>query len=50
MDTIEGGDGEKVTTLVDMGFSESQAKKALMMCSDNVELAASLLSEQGGQL
>ena len=44
-----GVDAEKITKLVDMGFSEDQARKALLLSSDSVELAASLLFE-GGQL
>ena len=44
-----GVDAEKIAKLVDMGFSEDQARKALLLSSDSVELAASLLFE-GGQL
>lgn len=41
---------ESVTKLVDMGFTSEQAGKALSLCGNSVELAASLLFEKGGHV
>ncbi|XP_063677988.1 protein DDI1 homolog 2-like [Bolinopsis microptera] len=41
---------ENVSKLVDMGFTPEQSRKALGLCGNNVDLAASLLFEKGGQV
>ena len=48
--TTSAASDENVAKLVDMGFTADQSRKALSMCDNNVDLAASLLFEKGGQV
>jgi len=41
---------DAISKLMGMGFTSEQSSKALQMCAGNVEHAASLLFERGGQL
>ncbi|KAL5252587.1 hypothetical protein ACHWQZ_G015388 [Mnemiopsis leidyi] len=49
-DTTTPVSDENVSKLVDMGFTPEQSRKALGLCGNNVDLAASLLFEKGGQV